>query len=46
MVQFDGDNEDDGNITVSYERLSFNIKYDNDDNIRRHWIKNDGVMTI
>ena len=46
MVQSDGDDDDDGNIRVSEERSSFNIKYDDDDDVRRHWIKNDGVMTI
>ena len=30
MVQSDGDDDDDGNITVSDERSSFDIKYDDD----------------
>ena len=44
--QSDGDNDDDGNITVSVERLSFDLEYDDDDDVRRHWIKNDSVMMI
>ena len=34
--QSDGDNDDDGNITVSVERLSFDLEYDDDDDVRRH----------
>ena len=45
-VQSDGDDDDDWNITVSDKRPSFNLKYDDDDNVNRHLIKNDGVMTI
>ena len=33
-------------IILSDERSSFDLKYDDDDDVRRHWIKNDAVMTI
>ena len=40
--------DDDGNVTVSEERSSFDFKYDDDDddNVNRHLKINDGVMTI
>ena len=31
-----GDNDNDGNVTVSDERSSFDFKYDDDDNVNRH----------
>ena len=46
MGQSDGDDDDDGNITVSDESSSLDLKYDDDNDVRHHWIKNDGVMTI
>ena len=46
MVPSDSDNEDDGNLSLCDERLSFNFKYDDDHNINRNFKKNDGVMTI
>ena len=36
MVPSDGDDDDDGNVTVSDERSSFDIKYDDDDDVRHH----------
>ena len=36
MVPPDGDDDDDGNLYICDERLSFNFKYDNDDNVNRH----------
>ena len=35
-VQSDGDGDDDGNITVSDERLSFDLKNDDDDDVNRY----------
>ena len=45
-VQSNDDDDDDRNITVSDKRSSFDLKYGDDDDVRRHWIENDGVMTI
>ena len=30
-------------IILSDERSSFDLKYDDDDDVRHHWLKNDGV---
>ena len=45
-VQCDGDDDNDGNVTVSDERLSFESKYDDDNDVRRYWFKDYGVMTV
>ena len=36
MFQSDSDDDDDGNVTISDERSSFDLKYDDDDDTRRH----------
>ena len=36
MFQSDGDDDDDGNVSGYDERSSFDLKYDDDDNVNRH----------
>ena len=36
MFQSDGDNGDDGYLSVCDKKSSFDLKYDDDDNINRH----------
>ena len=36
MVQSDGDDDDDGNITVSDESSSLDLIYDDDNDVRHH----------
>ena len=46
MFESDGDDDDDGNLTVSDERSSFHFKYDDDDNVNRHlkkWLRRDDL---
>ena len=40
------DDDDYGNVGVCDDSSSYNLKSDDDGDIRRYWNKNDGVMTI
>ena len=40
--QYDADDDDDGNVTVSDERLTLDFKYDGYDNVNHHFKKMTG----
>ena len=46
MVPSDGDDDDDGNLSVCDERLPSDFENDDDDDVNRHLKINYGVMTI